>query len=170
VRRKVSTSRFSAAERSVSSPAAFRTSPAALPVSAAAWLTPEMLDVTSCVPAAACCTFTAISLVAAPCSSTAEAIMAAIELTWPMVSPIPRNRPPRRDSQAAVARRGQSVRKVPRGCGPDIRVDRGVAAIDRGSGRVYDRAALNQGDPGTKSPGRAGARMGPRVKPRETSA
>ena len=47
---------------------------AALPVSLAAWLTPQMLDDTSWVPCAACSTLRAISWVAAPCSSTAAAI------------------------------------------------------------------------------------------------
>ena len=43
---------------------------------------------TSVVPAAACCTLRAISCVAAPCSSTAEAMAVAISLISPMVAPI----------------------------------------------------------------------------------
>ena len=53
---------------------------AAEPVSPAAWVTPAMLDDTSPVPAAACCTLRAISWVAAPCSSTADAIVVAMPL------------------------------------------------------------------------------------------
>jgi hypothetical protein len=37
------------------------------------------------VPCAACCTLRAISCVAAPCSSTAEAIAEAISDIWPIV-------------------------------------------------------------------------------------
>jgi hypothetical protein len=40
-----------------------------------------MFDVTSAVPAAACCTLREISAVAAPCSSTAEAMPVEISFT-----------------------------------------------------------------------------------------
>ena len=58
------------------------------PVSPAAWLTPAMLADTSPVPAAACWTLRAISWVAAPCCSTAEAIAVAIWLISVMVEPM----------------------------------------------------------------------------------
>jgi hypothetical protein len=52
-------------------------------------LTPAMLEVTCCVPIAACWTLRAISWVAEPCSSTAAAMDAAISLISPMVEPMP---------------------------------------------------------------------------------
>jgi hypothetical protein len=48
-------------------------------------VTLAILDDTALVPAEACCTLRAISLAAAPCSSTAEAIEVAISLTLPIV-------------------------------------------------------------------------------------
>ena len=57
-------------------------------VSAAAWLTPAMLDVTSLVPAAAWDTLRAISIVAAPCWSTAVAMPIEIPLTCSMIAVI----------------------------------------------------------------------------------
>ena len=56
--------------------------------SEAARLTPVMLDETSLVPADACSTLRAISWVAAPCSSTAAAIVAAIWSMSLMVLPM----------------------------------------------------------------------------------
>ena len=47
-----------------------------------------MLVAISLVPCAAWCTFVAISRVAAPCCSTAEAIEVAISLIWPIVAAI----------------------------------------------------------------------------------
>ena len=53
-----------------------------------AWLTPTMFEETSCVRAADCATLLAISLVAAPCSSTAEAMVVAISCIWRIVPPM----------------------------------------------------------------------------------
>ena len=50
---------------------------------------PLMFTVTSLVPAAACCTFCAISRVAAPCSSTLAAIALEVLLMSPMIVPMP---------------------------------------------------------------------------------
>ena len=61
--------------------AASRTWVAAVPVSPAAWVTPAILVDTSAVPSAACWALRAISWVAAPCSSTAEAIVVLTSLT-----------------------------------------------------------------------------------------
>ena len=61
----------------------------AVPASSAALLTLVMLVDTSCVPSAACWKFRPISLVAADCSSTADAMLLDISFTrvmiWPMV-------------------------------------------------------------------------------------
>src|SRR5260370_22397777 len=54
------------------------------PVSPAPRLTSAMLVATCVEPRAACCTLRAISWVAAPCSSIAAAIAAAISGTGPM--------------------------------------------------------------------------------------
>ena len=62
------------------SPAACSTFSAAAPVLPAAALTPAMLAVTACVLVEVTCTLRAISAVAAPCCSTAEAIEVAIPL------------------------------------------------------------------------------------------
>ena len=51
---------------------------AAAPVSVAACLTPPIVFDTSCVPAAACCTLCAIACVVESCSSTADAMPAAM--------------------------------------------------------------------------------------------
>ena len=48
-----------------------------------------MLDVTAAVPVAAWCTACTISPVAAPCSSTAAEIPAAVSLICPIVPEIP---------------------------------------------------------------------------------
>ncbi|MBV8537958.1 MAG: hypothetical protein JO128_20340, partial [Alphaproteobacteria bacterium] len=53
-------------------------------------MTPSMCRETSSVPTAACCTLRAISLVAAPCSSTAEAMVVAIVWISSIVPPMPR--------------------------------------------------------------------------------
>src|SRR5205807_10414992 len=58
------------------------------PVSPAPRLTSAMLVATCEEPIAACWTFRAISWVAAPCSSIAAAIAAAISDTRPIVPPI----------------------------------------------------------------------------------
>ena len=60
----------------------------ALPVSAAPRLTSVMLLATWVVPCEACWTFREISCVAAPCSSTAAAMVAAISEMRPIVPPI----------------------------------------------------------------------------------
>src|SRR5258706_11224516 len=57
----------------------------AVPVSPAPRLTSAMLVATWVEPRAACCTFRAISWVAAPCSSIAAAIAEAISDTRPIV-------------------------------------------------------------------------------------
>src|SRR3546814_1439395 len=77
VSRKVSTALCSSTVCWLSWPAASRTCWAAEPASWAPRDTSVMLAETSWVPDAACCTFEAISSVAAPCSSTAEAIAVA---------------------------------------------------------------------------------------------
>ena len=59
-----------------------------IPVSPALRCTSVMLELTCWVPCAACCTLREISCVAAPCSSTAEAIVDEISDIRPMVSPI----------------------------------------------------------------------------------
>ena len=59
-----------------------------MPVSPAPSVTPEMLLETSWVPIAASCTFLAISSVVAVCSSTAEAMAAAVSSTSLMVLPM----------------------------------------------------------------------------------
>ena len=51
-------------------------------------MTPEMLRLTSCVPAEACWVFSAISRVALPCSVTAVEIRSVIEFISPIVSAI----------------------------------------------------------------------------------
>ena len=58
------------------------------PVSLAPLLTSLMFAATWLVPCAACCTLRAISWVAAPCSSTAAAMVAAICAMLPIVPPI----------------------------------------------------------------------------------
>ena len=65
----------------LSSAAALSTCSAALPVLPAPWLTPSMLAETESVPRAASGVLRVISLVAALCSSIAEAIDAEISLT-----------------------------------------------------------------------------------------
>jgi hypothetical protein len=47
-----------------------------------------MLLATCAVPSAACCTLRAMSCIAAPCSSTAAAMVDAMEETRSIVSPI----------------------------------------------------------------------------------
>src|ERR1700731_2071105 len=61
---------------------------AADPVSLAPRCTSVMLEETCWVPCAACCTLREISCVAAPCCSTAAAMVEAISDIRPMVSPI----------------------------------------------------------------------------------
>src|SRR3977135_4709090 len=68
--------------------AAVSTCADAVPVFSAPALTSEMLPATFAVPAAACCTLRVISLVAAACSSTADAMVVAISEIRPMVPPI----------------------------------------------------------------------------------
>src|SRR6266446_9911941 len=58
------------------------------PVSLVPRCTPVMLALTCWVPCAACCTLREISWVAAPCSSTADAMVEAISDILSMVSPI----------------------------------------------------------------------------------
>jgi hypothetical protein len=60
----------------------------AAPVSAAPRLTSVMLAATWLVPAAACWTLRVISWVAAPCPSTADAMVVAMSEIRPMVPPI----------------------------------------------------------------------------------
>ena len=67
-----------------SSAAAVSTWPEARLVCCEASVTPPILAETSLVPAAACCTLREISWVAAPCSSTAEAMAVEISLTRPI--------------------------------------------------------------------------------------
>jgi hypothetical protein len=55
----------------------------------AAWLTPAMFEETSFVLSAVCWTLRAISAVAVPCSSTAEAMFVAIALIYSIVVVIP---------------------------------------------------------------------------------
>ena len=86
---KVPTSRSIDRVASVTTCATRSTWLAALPVSSAAVVTPEMLPLTCWVPCAACSTLRAISWVAASCSSTAAAMEAEISLILPMVATIP---------------------------------------------------------------------------------
>ena len=61
---------------------------AAEPTSPEASVTAPMFFDTSLVPCAACCTLRLISLVAAPCSSTAEAMVAVTAFTFSIDWPI----------------------------------------------------------------------------------
>src|SRR5450432_751479 len=65
--------------------AAERTCDEADPVSLAPRCTSVMLEETCCVPCAACCTLREISWVAAPCSSTAAAMIEEISDNFSMV-------------------------------------------------------------------------------------
>src|SRR6185437_11287711 len=87
--RKRSTSRRSASDSWESRVAASSTWVAAAPVCCAVSATPLMFSDTVLVPPAACCTLREISEVAAPCSSTAEAIVVATLLMVSMVEPMP---------------------------------------------------------------------------------
>src|ERR1700761_6857405 len=73
--------------------AAERTCDEADPVSLAPRCTSPTLDDTCWVPAAACCTLREISWVAAPCSSTAAAIVEEISDSFSMVPEISRIAP-----------------------------------------------------------------------------
>ena len=74
----------------VSWAAALRTRVAAASTLLEASRTPVMFCITSWAPCAACCTLRAISLVAAPCCSTAAAIEPVISFICPIVVPISR--------------------------------------------------------------------------------
>src|SRR6201989_831663 len=82
------TSRFSLLLSFESDCAAERTWDDAVPVSDAPRWTSEMAAATCDVPSAARCTLREISWVAAPCSSTADAIADEISEIRPMVVPI----------------------------------------------------------------------------------
>src|SRR5450631_1483794 len=97
--RKVSTLLNSAVACWLSSPDATMTLSASARDWSAAWLAPATLSETSPVPVAACCTLRAISRVAEPCSSTAEAMVVATPLISRMVSLMP----PIAVAQSAVA-------------------------------------------------------------------
>src|SRR3954471_7572875 len=86
--RNLPTSRLSRSLSPDNDFAAPSTWPEADPVSLAPRCTSTMLAETCCVPFAACCTLREISWVAAPCSSTAAAMVEAISDIRPMVSPI----------------------------------------------------------------------------------
>src|SRR6478735_350124 len=86
--RNLPTSRLSRSLSPDNDFAAPSTWPEADPVSLAPRCTSPMLAETCCVPFAACCTLREISWVAAPCSSTAAAMVEAISDILPMVSPI----------------------------------------------------------------------------------
>src|SRR6516164_1978810 len=86
VARNLSTSTLRRFESDDSDCAEDSTCDDAEPVSLAPRLTSTMLDATELVPSAAWLTLRAISLVAAPCSSTAAAIVAVIcEMFWIVV-------------------------------------------------------------------------------------
>src|SRR5262249_15762654 len=88
VARNLSTSALSRVLCSASDLADDSTSAAPVPVIAAPLFTSEMLLATSVVPCAACWMLRVISCVAAPCSSTADAMVVAISETRLIVPPI----------------------------------------------------------------------------------